>query len=200
MFCINPNTVGILFELWTVQHPPPVPLSCPLCRPSAASRSMMIFAMIPPTIPASALSLFGSSGCSSSLLRYRGAMASQPESTGQSGTSHSTPMDVLGRLEGTNRRSIHRPRTVRRKSTLGHLHPSSYAVASPRALHHVEIEGPKGDVGLDMLSAIDDDARLQIDSKGSRRRPSAISRAETASTPREMPMSMRSTSSFLLRR
>ena len=97
MFRINPNIDAILFELWTVQHPPPVPLSCPLCRPSAASRSMMIFSMIPPTIPASALSLFGSSGCSSSLLRYRGAMASQPESTGQSGTSHSTPMDDLGR-------------------------------------------------------------------------------------------------------
>ena len=39
MFRINPNIDAILVELWTVQHPPPVPFSCPLRRPSAASAS-----------------------------------------------------------------------------------------------------------------------------------------------------------------
>jgi len=71
-----------------------------------------------------------------------------------------------GAIGGDQSPLIHQPRTVRRGSTLGRLHPSSCEVASPRALHHVKIEGPKSDVGLDMLSAIDGDAGLQIVRKG----------------------------------
>ena len=76
-------------------------------------------------------------------------------------------MNILGQLEGANRRSIYRTRPVQTGSALDQLYPSSCPAASPQALHHAEIGGSVSVVKFDMLTARDGDARLQVDRKGS---------------------------------
>ena len=48
-------------------------------------------------------------------------------------------------------------------SGFGLFYPSSYDVASPRALYRVETGGPMGDVEFEKQFAINGDARLQVD-------------------------------------
>ena len=76
-------------------------------------------------------------------------------------------MKTLGRLEGTNRRSIYLTRPEQTGSALDQLYPSLCAAASQQALHRAEIGGPLDVVKFDMLTARDGDARLQFNSNGS---------------------------------
>ena len=67
-----------------------------------------------------------------------------------SSSPFSTRTKTSGRSKGPNGLSIHRPRPTQMGSGFGLFYPSSYGVASPRALYLVETGGPMGDVEFEI--------------------------------------------------
>mmetsp|Transcript_36925 Transcript_36925/g.84317 ORF Transcript_36925/g.84317 Transcript_36925/m.84317 type:complete len:149 (+) Transcript_36925:93-539(+) len=83
--------------------------------------------------------------------RRRGeASSSPPETACQFSASFSTPTKKSGRSKGPNVLSIRRPRPTQTGSGFGLFYPSSYGVASPRALYRIETGGPVGDVEFEI--------------------------------------------------
>ncbi|EJK52088.1 hypothetical protein THAOC_28678, partial [Thalassiosira oceanica] len=82
--------------------------------------------------------------------RRRGEPSSSPPETACQFAPFSTRTKTSGRSKGPNGLSIHRPRPTQMGSGFGLLYPSSYGVASPRALYRVETGGPMGDVEFEM--------------------------------------------------